>query len=288
MPDTLTTVSEHACFGGVQGFYSHTSGSIGLPMRFSVFKPPQAKAGPVPALIYLAGLTCTEETFPIKAGAQRMAAELGLMLVSPDTSPRNTGVPDETRDWDLGAGAGFYMNATQLPWFVHYRMEDYVVNELRRIIVTQFGADVDRLGIFGHSMGGHGALTLALRYPGLFKSLSAFAPICAATQCQWGTKALSHYLGADTSPWQGYDASALIANAASPAYPAGILVDQGLADQFLLAQLKPELLEQACAAGHQPLTLRRHAGFDHGYYFVQTFMEDHLRFHHGQLRTAAH
>lgn len=284
MHDTLTTISEHACFGGVQGFYSHTSGSIGLPMRFSVFKPPQAKDGPVPAVIYLAGLTCTEETFPTKSGAQRFAAELGLMLISPDTSPRNTGVPDESKDWDLGAGAGFYMNATQQPWSVHYRMEDYVVNELRRIVVQQFGADVDRLGIFGHSMGGHGALTLALRYPGLFKSLSAFAPICSATQCPWGTKALSHYLGADTTAWQGYDACSLMASAQTPPYSAGILIDQGLADKFLVEQLKPELFEQACATAKQTLTLRRHEGFDHGYYFIQTFMEDHLRFHHQQLK----
>ena len=283
MPDTLTTLSEHRCFGGVQGFYSHTSGNIGLPMRFSVFKPPQAQDGPRPALIYLAGLTCTEETFPTKGGAQRIAAELGLILVSPDTSPRNAGVPDETQDWDLGVGAGFYMNATQLPWSVHYRMEDYVINEIRRIVVTQFGADVNRLGLFGHSMGGHGALTLALRYPGLFKSLSAFAPICAATQCPWGTKALSHYLGPDKAAWQGYDACALISRAASVPYPAGILVDQGLADKFLVDQLKPELLAQACAAAGQPLTLRHHEGFDHGYYFIQTFMEDHLRFHHQQL-----
>jgi len=208
---------------------------------------------------------------------------LGLMLISPDTSPRSTGVPDETKDWDLGAGAGFYLNATAKPWFVHYRMEDYVVNELRRIVVQQFGADVNRLGLFGHSMGGHGALTLALRHPGLFKSLSAFAPICAPTQCPWGTKAFSHYLGSDTSTWQGYDACSLIGSATRVHYPQGILVDQGLADKFLAEQLKPELLEQACAAAGQPLNLRRHADFDHGYYFVQTFMEDHLRFHHAQL-----
>ena len=283
MPDTLTTVSEHACFGGVQGFYSHTAGNIGLPMRFSVFKPPQAKDGPVPALIYLAGLTCTEETFPTKAGAQRIAAELGLMLISPDTSPRNTGVPLETQDWDLGAGAGFYLNATEMPWFVNYRMEDYVVYELRRIAVQQFGADVNRLGLFGHSMGGHGALTLALRHPGFFKSLSAFAPICAATQSPWGTKAFSHYLGQDTATWQAYDACSLIGSAKQVQYPDGILVDQGLADKFLVDQLKPELLEQACAEAGQPLTIRRHAGFDHGYYFIQTFMEDHLRFHHERL-----
>jgi S-formylglutathione hydrolase len=283
MPDVLTTVSEHTCYGGVQSFYIHTSASVRSPMRFSVFRPAQSKNGPVPVLIYLAGLTCTEETFPMKAGAQRIAAELGLMLVSPDTSPRNTGVPDEAKDWDLGAGAGFYLNATVKPWLGHYRMEDYVVNELRRIIDTQLGGDVNRLGLFGHSMGGHGALTLALRHPGLFKSLSAFAPICAASQCPWGTKAFSNYLGADTSTWQSHDACCLIAQAGKLPYPDGILVDQGLGDKFLIEQLKPELLEHSFADVGQPLTLRRHAGFDHGYYFIQTFMEDHLRFHYERL-----
>ena len=283
MSAVLTTISEHACHGGVQGFYSHPSEAIGLPMRFGVFKPAQAGTGPLPTLIYLAGLTCNEETFAIKAGAQRLAAELGLMLISPDTSPRNAGVPNESQDWDLGVGAGFYLNAAEAPWSTHYRMEDYVVNELRKLAVSHFGADEARIGLFGHSMGGHGALTLALRHPGLFKSLSAFAPISAASQCPWGHKAFNAYLGPDRSRWLAHDACALLAQSSAAPYPDGILVDQGLADKFLLEQLKPELLEQACAAARQTLALRRHANHDHGYYFIQTFMADQLRFHRERL-----
>lgn len=279
-PNTIEVISEHACFGGVQGFYRHASTSIGLPMQFSVFKPPQAKAGPVPALFYLAGLTCTEETFAIKAGAQRVAAQLGLMLIAPDTSPRNTGIADEAKDWDFGAGASFYINATVQPWARHYCMQDYVVHELRTIAVQQLGADPHKLGIFGHSMGGHGALTLALKHPGIYTSASAFAPICAPTACAWGRKALAGYLGDNPGDWERHDASALMALAHTP-YPHGILVDQGLDDKFLAQQqLLPERFEQACAAAKQPLTLRRHAGYDHGYYFVSSFIEDHLRFHH--------
>jgi S-formylglutathione hydrolase len=277
----IETLGEHPSFGGVQGFYRHAPRSIGLPMRFAVFKPPQAldprNTGPVPALFYLAGLTCTEETFPIKAGAQRVAAELGLMLIAPDTSPRNAGIEGETKDWDFGAGAGFYLNATQAPWVKHYRMEDYVVHELRSIAVDHFGADPKRLGIFGHSMGGHGALTLALRNPGVYQSLSAFAPIAAPSDCVWGKKAFAGYLGDNPN------ASALMAKARAP-YPQGILIDQGLGDKFLTEQqLLPERLEQACAAAGQPLTLRRHAGYDHGYYFISSFMQDHLRFHAERL-----
>jgi S-formylglutathione hydrolase len=280
----IETLSEHASFGGVQGFYRHASSAIGLPMRFAVFKPPQAldaqRKGPVPALFYLAGLTCTEETFPIKAGAQRIAAELGLILIAPDTSPRSTGIEGEAKDWDFGAGAGFYLNATQAPWDKHYRMEDYVVHELRGIAVATFGADPDRLGIFGHSMGGHGALTLALRRPGVYQSVSAFAPIAAPSQCPWGHKAFTGYLGGGPAAWLQHDASALMEKARTP-YPQGILIDQGLGDKFLAEQqLLPERFEQACVAANQPLTLRRHPGYDHGYYFVGSFMEDHLRFHH--------
>jgi S-formylglutathione hydrolase len=276
----VEVLSEHACFGGVQGFYRHDSASIGLPMRFSVFKPPQAQTGPVPALFYLAGLTCTEETFAIKAGAQRMAAELGLMLVAPDTSPRNAGIEGETQDWDFGAGAGFYLNATQAPWAMHYRMEDYVVQDLHAIAVDHFGADPQRMGIFGHSMGGHGALTLALRHPGVYQSVSAFAPIAAASECAWGRKAFTGYLGDDRAEWLQHDASALMGKAQTP-YPQGILIDQGLDDKFLAEQqLLPERFEQACATALQPLTLRRHAGYDHGYYFISSMMQDHLRFHH--------
>jgi len=275
----LELLSEHACFGGVQGFYKHDSQEIGLPMRFSVFTPPQAKQGPVPVLFYLAGLTCTEETFMIKGGAQRVAAELGIMLVTPDTSPRGANVPGESDSWDFGVGAGFYLDATQAPWSKHYRMESYVVQELHALIVNEFAADAARVGVFGHSMGGHGALTLALRHPGVYRSVSAFAPIAAPSQCPWGEKAFGNYLGSDRATWLEHDASALMRKAATP-FAQGILIDQGLADKFLAEQLLPQEFEAACAQAKQPLTLRRHDGYDHGYYFISTFMEDHLRFHH--------
>jgi S-formylglutathione hydrolase len=281
--DGVEVLSEHACYGGVQGFYRHDSSAIGLPMRFAVFKPAQASAGPVPTLFYLAGLTCTEETFAIKAGAQRMAAQLGLMLVMPDTSPRGAGIAGETQDWDFGAGAGFYLNATQQPWAQHYRMEDYVVHELRALVQTHFGADPLRLGIFGHSMGGHGALTLALRHPGVYGSVSAFAPIAAPSDCPWGHKAFAGYLGTDRSQWLQHDASALMAAQRSAPYPQGILIDQGLGDKFLTEQLHPERFEAACVQAGQPLTLRRHAGYDHGYYFISSFIDEHLSFHHARL-----
>ena len=279
--DALELRSEHACFGGVQRFYRHASHEIGLPMQFSLYLPPQARAGArVPALLYLAGLTCTEETFAIKAGAQRLAAELGLALIAPDTSPRGAGVAGESDAWDFGVGAGFYLDATQAPWATHWRMESYLLHELLPLLAATQPIDDQRLGIFGHSMGGHGALTLALRHPGRFQSLSAFAPIAAPTQCTWGRKAFSGYLGEDTSAWQRHDASALMAAQTRAPYPGGILVDQGLADAFLSQQqLQPEAFEAACAAVGQPLTLRRHAGYDHGYYFIQTFMADHLQHH---------
>lgn len=278
----VTTLSEHACFGGTQGFYRHDSAAIGLPMQFSLFRPAPRAAGPMPALVYLAGLTCTEETFAIKAGAQRVAAELGLMLLAPDTSPRRTGIEGEDRDWEVGAGAGFYLDATQAPWSAHFRMETYVVDELCGLLVSAFGADPARLGLFGHSMGGHGALTLALRHPETFASVSAFAPIAAPSDCPWGQKAMRTFLGEDPQAWQAHDACALLRRGGA-VFPGGILVDQGLADKFLALQLRPERLEQACEAAGQPLTLRRHAGYDHGYYFVSTFMEDHLRFHADRL-----
>jgi len=273
----LEIVSEHACFGGVQRFYRHDSREIGLPMRFSVFIPPQAEHGPVPALFYLAGLTCTEETFMIKAGAQRVAAELGLMLIAPDTSPRGAGVEGETAHWDFGAGAGFYLDATQPAWAKHYRMYSYV-HELRELVARELPVDAQRIGIFGHSMGGHGALTMALKRPDVFRSVSAFAPIAAPSQCPWGVKAFSGYLGEDRAAWAQYDASLLMAQLKTP-FPAGILIDQGLGDKFLQEQLYPEAFEAACATAAQPLTLRRHARYDHGYYFISTFVEDHLRFH---------
>ncbi|OZI66333.1 S-formylglutathione hydrolase [Bordetella genomosp. 11] len=282
----LELLAQHRCCAGWQRIYRHESAVIGLPMRFSVYAPPQADAGPVPAVFYLAGLECNEETFMIKAGAQRWAARHGLMLIAPDTSPRGAGVPGEEQDWDLGTGAGFYLDATQAPWQQHYRMESYITQDLYGLATGQLGAAPGRIGIFGHSMGGHGALVLALRHPGLFRSVSAFAPIAAPSRCPWGQKAFSNYLGTDTRQWAAYDASELMAAARAP-YPAGILVDQGLADRFLAQQLYPEAFEAACAQAGQPLQLRRHEHYDHGYYFISTFMEDHIRFHAERLQGGA-
>ncbi|AWP82163.1 S-formylglutathione hydrolase [Bordetella bronchiseptica] len=274
----LELVSQHRCFDGWQRYYRHASKEIGLPMRFSVFVPPQAARGPVPVLFYLAGLTCTEETFMIKAGAQRLAAQHGVMLVAPDTSPRGAGLPGEDEHWDFGVGAGFYLDATAEPWRSHYRMYSYVVDELHGIVTGELPGDAGRVGIFGHSMGGHGALVLALRNPDKFRSVSAFAPVVAPAQVPWGHKAFERYLGPDRQAWEAYDASALMRTLRQP-YPEGILVDQGLADGFLVEQLRPELFEAACRHAGQPLTLRRHEGYDHGYYFISTFIEDHIRFH---------
>ncbi|OGB20543.1 MAG: S-formylglutathione hydrolase [Burkholderiales bacterium RIFCSPLOWO2_02_FULL_57_36] len=278
----LEVISEHGCFGGVQAFYQHDSDVIGLPMRFSVFHPPVEKRQMVPILFYLAGLTCTEETFMIKAGAQRWAARYGIMLVAPDTSPRNTGIEGADKDWDLGSGAGFYVDATQGPWNRHFRMESYLVHELHALVCNQFNAEGQRAGIFGHSMGGHGALVLALRHPDRFNSVSAFAPVASPTRCPWGQKAFTHYLGDDKSVWKTYDASELMKQRSTP-YPDGILIDQGMDDRFLQEQLLPHEFEQACKQANQPLTLRRQPGYDHGYYFISTFIEDHIAFHHGTL-----
>lgn len=285
----MKALSEHRCFGGTQRFVEHESREIGLPMRFSVYLPPQAAQGPVPALLYLAGLTCNEETFMVKAGAQRTASALGLALIAPDTSPRGATVeslPGASASWDFGIGAGFYLDATQAPWATHWRMESYLLNELLPLLCEQLPLDSQRLGIFGHSMGGHGALTLALRHPGRFQSLSAFAPICAPSQCPWGEKAFTSYLGSDRSSWAAHDASALMRAQGGVPYPQGILIDQGLGDKFLPDQLMPEQFEQACAHVGQPLTLRRHAGYDHGYYFISSFVEDHMRFHAQRLSHA--
>lgn len=278
----LETLSEHRCFGGVQGYYRHASAVIGLPMKFGVFVPPQAAQGPVPVLFFLAGLTCTEETFAIKAGAQRVAAELGLMLVTPDTSPRDTGIEGASAAWDFGHGAGFYLDATQAPWAKHFRMESWITQELRECVLSSFAARADRVGVFGHSMGGHGALTLALRHPSLFQSVSALAPIAAPTQCPWGEKAFTGYLGDDRAAWAEHDATELV-KAGRKVPP--LLIDQGLADNFLAAQLHPHLFEAACKRAGQALTLRRHEGYDHGYFFIATFVEDHLR-HHAQTLAA--
>ncbi len=275
------TLSEHACFGGVQRFHRHASVEIGLPMRFALYLPPQALAGArVPLLIYLAGLTCTEETFTMKAGAQRVAAELGLALLMPDTSPRGANLPGEADAWDFGVAASFYLDATREPWARHWRMESWLIKELLPQVAQHAPLQPGRAGTFGHSMGGHGALTLALRHPGVFASLSALAPICAPMRCPWGQKAFTGYLGDDRTAWAAHDASELMRTRRGAPYPQGILIDQGLADKFLAdQQLQPEAFEAACATVGQPLTLRRHAGYDHGYYFIATMVEDHLRHH---------
>lgn len=280
MSTSIELLNAHACFGGEQRFYRHASREIGLPMRFSVFLPPKALAGDaVPALLYLAGLTCTEETFMVKAGAQRMAAELGMALIAPDTSPRGAGVPGEADTWDFGVGAGFYLDATQAPWSPHWRMESYLIQELLPLATGALPIDGARLGIFGHSMGGHGALTLALRHPGRYRSVSAFSPIVAPSQVPWGQKALTAYLGEDRAAWAAHDAVALIAAMPATTERLPLLVDQGADDEFLATQLQPERLRQACDQAGHPLTLRLHPGYDHSYYFVATFMADHVAHH---------
>jgi S-formylglutathione hydrolase len=273
---TVELISEHGCFGGVQGFYRMASAACGGPMRFAVFQPPQVCAGRVPVLFFLAGLTCSEETATMKAGAQRVAAELGLMLVMPDTSPRDTGIEGATGDWAFGEGAGFYLDATQAPWSSRFRMETHVAQELFAAVAEHFPADPGRAGIFGHSMGGHGALVLAMRHPDKYRSLSAFAPIVAPSQMPWGEKAFSRYLGDNHRAWAEHDACELVRRRP---FAGPILIDQGLDDKFLAPQLQPERFEQACAEAGQALTLRRQAGYDHGYYFIASFIEDHLRHH---------
>ena len=276
MSAALTLRSENACFGGTVGFYSHPSTVCNGEMRFSIYLPPQASAGTVPVLYFLSGLTCTEENFMAKAGAQRFAAKYGLMLVAPDTSPRGAGIPGEDDAWDFGTGAGFYVDAIAEPWRSHYRMYSYVTEELPRLIADQFPADSTRQGISGHSMGGHGALICALKHPTRYRSVSAFAPIAAPMQCPWGQKAFSHYLGADQATWRAYDATELV-QTTQLNFP--ILIDQGTADSFLTTQLVPDLFAAACARVGQPLTLRRQERYDHSYYFISSFIEDHLRHH---------
>jgi len=272
----LRILSEHACFGGVQRFLAHDSTECRGEMRLAVYEPPQARHGRVPVLYYLSGLTCTEETFTIKAGAQRLAAERGLLLVAPDTSPR-VRLPGDDAGWDFGLGAGFYVDATEEPWSAHYRMYSYVTRELPALIAAKFAvADTSRQSIMGHSMGGHGALVCALRNPGQYRSVSAFAPIVAPSQVPWGRKAFGGYLGTDHDAWLVYDATHLVQQA--PRVDE-ILIDQGLGDKFLDEQLRPDLFADACAQSGQKLQLRRHAGYDHGYYFIQTFMADHLAWH---------
>jgi len=276
---TAQIISQAACFGGTQFIYRHDSAATGTQMRFAAFIPPQP--GPRPVLWFLAGLTCTEENFTIKAGAQRVAAELGLALIAPDTSPRGEGVPDDPAGaYDFGLGAGFYVDATEAPWSTHYKMRTYIEDELPAVVAATLNVDMTRQAISGHSMGGHGALTVALRNPARFRSVSAFAPIVSPLQCPWGEKALGGYLGADRASWRDYDACALIEDGAR--LPR-LLVEQGSADPWLAAQLKPQLLQAACAAAGIALTLRLQPGYDHSYYFISTFIEDHLRWHASAL-----
>lgn len=279
----IETLSAQRCFGGVQGFYRHASKACGGSMQLGVYTPPQP--GPRPVLFYLAGLTCSPETFAIKAGAQRIAAELGLVLVTPDTSPRDTGIEGAIGDWEFGEAAGFYLDATQTPWSARFNMQRYLLDELLPAVAAGFPVDLQRCGVFGHSMGGHGALTLALKNPSVFRSCSAFAPIVSPSQVPWGQKALPRYLGEDRAAWRAYDATALVED--GHRFSGELLIDQGLDDKFLDAQLKPELFEAACARAGQALRLRRHAGYDHSYWFIQSFVEDHLRHHAAALNPGA-
>ena len=281
----LETLSRQAAHGGRIGTYRHPSKATGTDMTFGLFEPPAAKDAPVPVLTYLAGLTCDHETFMIKAGALKRAAELGLMLVAPDTSPRGDNVPDDPDGgWDFGLGAGFYLDASEAPWAEHYKMESYITRDLQEAVFDNFAGNRAAQGIFGHSMGGHGALTLGLRHPELYKSISALAPICAPMEAPWGQKAFSNYLGADRKTWAEHDASRIMAKVPDAASRPHILVDQGLADEFLDVQLFPERLEAAAEASGYPLQLHRHEGYDHGYYFIQTFIADHLAHHAAILR----
>ncbi len=279
---TIELVSKNASFGGTVEYYQHNSSSCNSLMKFSIYRPPQASASKtkLPVLFWLSGLTCTEENFMAKAGAQKYAAEHGLLLIAPDTSPRDLGIDGETDSWDFGAGAGFYLNATEAPWDKNYNMYDYIVDELFSLVANEFPADMSRVGIFGHSMGGHGAITIAFKNPKKFKSVSAFAPICAPTKCPWGQKALPGYLGDNAEAWAKHDAHLLIADTKCR---APLLIDQGSSDNFLEQQLKPELLIDAGLKVHYPITYRLQSGYDHSYYFIASFMEDHIKHHAEQL-----
>ncbi|MEZ5591225.1 MAG: S-formylglutathione hydrolase [Gammaproteobacteria bacterium] len=277
----LERVSRNKMFGGYQDVYRHDAQSLSCPMNIAVYSPPQAEHGACPVLYWLSGLTCNEQNFITKAGAQRFAAEHGIILVAPDTSPRGESVADDPA-YDLGQGAGFYVNATRSPWAAHYRMDDYIVQELPELIGVHFPVTHQR-GICGHSMGGHGALTIALRNPGRYQSVSAFSPIVAPTQCPWGEKAFSAYLGEDRAQWRAYDATELVTSATER---LPILIDQGEADEFLDTQLKPGLFATACEQAGHPLTLRLQPGYDHSYYFIATFIGDHIAHHARALSNA--
>ena len=274
----METLAQHRTHGGTIGYYSHASDACGCDMRFSVFTPPEADNGPVPVVTWLSGLTCTEDNFTTKAGAYGVAAELGLMVVAPDTSPRGDAVPDDDA-YDLGQGAGFYLDATEAPWATHFNMYSYITRDLPAVLKDNFAGDWERQSIMGHSMGGHGALTIWLKNPDIFASASAIAPICAPMQCPWGEKAFTAYLGDDRPAWANYDATELMKAGGDGSARAGILVDQGLADNFLEGQLHLHLLEEACAGVGQKITVNRYAGYDHSYFFIATVIGDHLRHH---------
>ena len=277
----MDQIGENQCFSGRQLRYKHVSEVLDCEMNFSIFLPPQAAAGYVPVLYWLSGLTCTDENFVTKAGAQRYASEYGIAVVAPDTSPRGEGVPDDPDGaWDFGLGAGFYVNATEEPWAANYQMYDYIVDELPNLVAADFPVDHDRVAISGHSMGGHGALTIALKNPQRFKSASAFAPICSPLNCPWGEKALGSYLGNDRSAWAAYDSCELMSSATQK---LPMLVDQGGADDFLAEQLKPELLQQAAQQAGYPLQLRTQDGYDHSYFFIASFIGEHIAFHASHL-----
>ena len=278
----MKELEKHLCFGGTLAVYEHESSALSCNMKFSVFLPPQAKDVPVPFISFLSGLTCTHENFTTKAGAYQCAAAEGLAIVAPDTSPRGDHVPDDKGSYDFGKGAGFYINATQQPWAKNYKMESYITEELNKLICEKFPLMPDHQGICGHSMGGHGALTLYLKYPDLYKSASAFAPIVAPAQVPWGHKAFSRYLGDNQQEWARHDASALMQDAKDRNAAPAILIDQGTGDNFLSEQLKPELFAKACETAGQKLILNMREGYDHSYYFIQSFMDDHIR-HHARI-----
>ena len=279
--ENMQLIQKNKCFSGEQSTYQIDSSHLKGSSKFSIFTPPQALEGKAcPAIFYLAGLTCNEETFVIKAHAQRLAAQLGLILIAPDTSPRGENVA-QGDSWDIGLGAGFYINASQAPWAEHYHMESFLIDELYPLVLKEFPILEDAVGIFGHSMGGHGALTFAWKYPEKFKSVSAFAPICAPIECPWGQKAFTNYLGEDQASWKAHDATQLVQT--KGALYDEVLIDQGLSDQFYF-QLNPAMFKDACDQVGQKLTLREHEGYDHGYFFIQSFIDDHLQFHTLQLQ----
>jgi len=281
----MEKISSNQCFGGTQATYKHASDACGTDMQFAIYLPPQAlqeetNNQEVPVLWYLSGLTCTEENATVKAGAQQYAAQQGFALVMPDTSPRGAGIEGEDQDYDLGTGAGFYLDATQAPWSKHYQMSTYITEELQNLVIENFPIDANKQGITGHSMGGHGALTLGLKHPELYRSISAFSPICAPSQCDWGKKAFENYLGNNQQDWQQYDANELVLAGHKS---TEVLIDQGDQDNFLENQLKPEIFSKSCQAMNQPLNLRMQAGYDHSYFFIATFIAEHIAFHAKQL-----